>query len=281
MFKVALEGGGARSSFSAGVLAELDEAGVPITTVIGSSSGCINASFLASGQIEHVCELWPDPQFTPRLIRWDRFLNPFGGPGIAVDDLCFGMLKPQNEIDLDALYAGPINCFFTLTDVDAAKAVAMRPKRSNFYEWLCASMAIPVAYNRVVEVDGGRYVDGGVTAPIPFDIETGASGEQHTIAIITRPFETNKPRPSFWQRALIRTIVPDELKDIVLDQHNHHNKCLERVRAAQKAGTLHVLSPPDSGIPSSRLTRDPDKLRETVEIGRQVGREWVEANAGI
>lgn len=283
MLRIALEGGGARSAFSSGVLSALYQSGLPISSATGSSSGSLNAAFLASHQIDHLCELWSDPRFTPRLIRWERFLNPFAGPGIDVDALCFEMLEPDNEIDLDALFTSDIKCYFTLTDVEANSGLVVEPDRENFYQWLCAAMAIPVAYNRIVAVGERRFADGGILEPIPFDVPlpdpSVEARETHTVAIITRPLSVDKPRPSFWQRALIDALVPLELRDTVRVQHEHHNRCLARIRAAQAAGTLQVIAPPEDMMPVSRLTRDPAKLASAVALGRDVGARWLDEHA--
>lgn len=285
MLRIALEGGGARSSFSSGVLSALYNSDLQISSATGSSSGSLSASFLASHQIDHLCELWSDRRFTPRLIRWERFLNPFGGPGIDVDALCFDMLQKDDEIDLDAMFSSDIACYFTLTDVEQQKGLVIRPDREHFYRWLCAAMAIPVAYNRIVTVDGGRYADGGLLEPIPFDVTLPdpevSDRETHTVAVITRPITVNKPEPNFWQKALISSLVPDELLDIVKVQHAHHNRCLDRIRAAQASGTLSVIAPPETGLPVSRLTRDPVKLAAAVQLGREVGERWVQENGHL
>lgn len=282
MLRIALEGGGARSSFSSGVLSALYNSDLQISSATGSSSGSLNASFLASHQIDHLCDLWSDSRFAPILIRWERFFNPFGGPGIDVDGLCFGMLQKDDEIDLDAMFSSEIACYFTLTSVARQEGLVIRPDREHFYQWLCAAMAIPVAYNRIVTVRGERYADGGIFEPIPFDVTLPdaevSARETHAVAIITRPISVNKPEPNFWQRALIRSLVPGELLDVVKVQHEHHNRCLDRIRTAQAAGALSVIAPPETGLPVSRLTRDPRKLAAAVQMGREVGERWVEEN---
>src|SRR5690349_23007475 len=85
--KLVLEGGGARAAYSAGVVHALAESGVRAKAVLGCSSGSINAAFYASGQTATLLDLWSNYVPGRHFISWRRQLTPFGGPGLAVDDM--------------------------------------------------------------------------------------------------------------------------------------------------------------------------------------------------
>mgnify|MGYP002620924967 FL=1 len=270
--RIALEGGGARSSFSAGVLRVLAREQVPVEAVVGSSSGAMNAAFFASGQIERMGELWRDGAFARRMVSYARFFNPFGGPGVDVDDLVENLLRAGGNLDAALAVGSGTRLFLTATNVRTMQAEVVQPDEQTIWDWLRASMAIPLGYNRIVRVGEEGYVDGGVASPIPFDLELPVATSGPGVAIITRRLDTPKPSPTWWQRALIRLLTPPGVREVTLVQHEHHNATVARLRVAAEAGDVLVVEPPE-GMPISRLTRSGPVLAAGQEVGLRVGEE--------
>src|SRR5688572_26060048 len=97
--KIVLEGGGARAAYSAGLVHALAQAGVWPRAVVGCSSGSINAAFFASRQTATLCDLWANYVPGKHFISWRRQLTPFGGPGLAVDDMLDRVIVGQALLD--------------------------------------------------------------------------------------------------------------------------------------------------------------------------------------
>ena len=269
--KLVLEGGGARAAYSAGVVHALAEAGVRPRVVIGCSSGSINAAFLASGQTSTVCDLWANYVPGKHFISWRRQLTPFGGPGLAVDDMLDRVMIGQSLFDPVAATRGDPVLYVAATDVATGAGVLVRPRADNVVEWLRASLALPVGYNRIVRIGEQGFIDGGVAMPVPFDepIETECSGP--TVVVLTRKMDTRKAAPKLWEKAFILAIVPRAARAATLRQHELHNAVMDRLRSAVARQEVMLVNPPDE-LPLSRFTRDPGRIRAGIDLGQEVGR---------
>lgn len=269
--KLVLEGGGARAAYSAGVVHALSEAGVRPRVVIGCSSGSINAAFLASGQTATVCDLWANYVPGKHFISWRRQLTPFGGPGLAVDDMLDRVMIGQSLFDPVAATRGDPVLYVAATDIQSGAGVLVRPRADNVVEWLRASLALPVGYNRIVRIGEQGFIDGGVAMPVPFDepIETECSGP--TVVVLTRKMDTRKAAPKLWEKAFIWAIVPRAARAATLRQHELHNAVMDRLRSAVARQAVMLVNPPDE-MPLSRFTRDPGRIRAGIDLGQEVGR---------
>lgn len=269
--KLVLEGGGARAAYSAGVVHALSEAGVRPRVVIGCSSGSINAAFLASGQTATVCDLWANYVPGKHFISWRRQLTPFGGPGLAVDDMLDRVMIGQSLFDPVAATRGDPVLYVAATDIATGAGVLVRPRAENVVEWLRASLALPVGYNRIVRIGEQGFIDGGVAMPVPFDepIETACSGP--TVVVLTRKMDTRKAAPKLWEKAFIWAIVPRAARAATLRQHELHNDVMDRLRSAVARQEVMLVNPPDE-MPLSRFTRDPGRIRAGIDLGQEVGR---------
>jgi predicted acylesterase/phospholipase RssA len=269
--KLVLEGGGARAAYSAGVVHALAEAGVKPKVVIGASSGSINAAFVASGQTSTVVDLWSNYVPGKHFISWRRQLTPFGGPGLAVDDMLDRVMVGQSLFDPVAATRGAPALYIAATDVHTGEGVLVKPDASNVIEWLRASLALPVGYNRVVRIGERGFIDGGVAMPVPFDEPLESPCEGPTVVVLTRKMHTLKAAPKLWERAFIWAIVPRAARAATLRQHELHNAVMRRLGLAVERKEVMLINPPDD-MPLTRFTRDAGTLRAGIAIGQEVGR---------
>jgi predicted patatin/cPLA2 family phospholipase len=268
--KLVLEGGGARAAYSAGVVHALAEAGVRAKAVLGCSSGSINAAFYASGQTATLLELWGNYVPGKHFISWRRQLTPFGGPGLAVDDMLDRVMMAGSLFDPVAATRGEPALYVAATDVVTGAGVLAKPDASNVIEWLRASLALPVGYNRVVTIGGRGFIDGGVAMPVPFDEPLESPCDGPTVVVLTRKMTTLKAAPKLWERAFIWAIVPRAARAATLRQHELHNAVMQRLRVAVERKEVMLVNPPEQ-MPLSRFTRDAATIRAGIELGREVG----------
>lgn len=268
--KLILEGGGVRAAYSAGVCRGLAEAGVSFDAVMASSSGVLNAAFVASGQTRELCELWQE--LTPHrgLISWRRQFTPFARPGLDLDMLIDDILVGEGKLDLDRATSGTPALFFTATDVARVCGHVARPTRENLVEWLRAALAFPAGYDRPVHIDGVRYVDGGVAMPVAFDAEELAPYPGPSVVVLTRRATTSKPAPRWYEKAFVHLLVPKVARPAVLEQHVLHNRTMTRLEAARSRGEVIVSNPPE-GMPLQRFTTDARKLERGIRMGVEEG----------
>lgn len=270
--KLVLEGGGTRAAFSAGVIQGLFDAGARPSAVVGSSSGSLNAAFCASEQVELACDLWRDDMPGSRWINWVRQFSPWGKPGLDVDGIIYELLRDRGHLDVERATSGRVHLYLTATDIDAKQVHIARPRKDTLWDWMRASLALPVGYNKLVELEGRRFIDGGIAAPVAFDNPLEQEYPGPTVVILTRRIVAQKPPPVLWERMAVRTIVPAAAREACLTQHHLHNSVMKRLQAAVERGEVVLLEPPE-GMPLARLTRDRGRIVEGVAMGVELGRK--------
>jgi len=150
---VALSGGGARGLAHAGALAAIEEAGFHPDVIAGVSAGSVAGALYAAGVAPmRIVELFDDHGFSD-FVK----LRPRGGGLFSLDgfrDFLRHNLAPYRNVeDL------PIPLYIGVTDFDRGMAAEFHT--GPLVERVVASCSIPIMF-RPVEIDGTRYVDGGV-----------------------------------------------------------------------------------------------------------------------
>ena len=184
-----LEGGGMRGVVSAGMAAALERLGLTgsFDLVVGASAGAINGGALIAGVAGGCAAAYHGP-FASR-----SFVNPARAIwGRPVMDVAYALAYDSSSLDAgrhERALASPIELHCVAVDVETAAAVdlyGMRTKRE-LWDALLASSRMPLAGGAPVELDGRRYVDGGLASPIPVG-EALAAGATHVLALQTRPY---------------------------------------------------------------------------------------------
>lgn len=272
--RVVIEGGGCRSVYSSGVLEVLAESGLPVESVVGSSSGAMNAAFFAAGQAKEAAEIWRDERVVRRMVSIARFINPLAPPGLDIDDLVDNKLNKEGSLDPVRATTGDTRLYTMAVNIDEMLPVAHRPNADNLWDWLKASMAMPLAYNRLVQIDGKNYVDGGVLEPVPYKTDLPPPSSGVTVVMLTRRAEVRKPAPPVWARWMMRLLTDARVYKATLVQHTYHNNLMDELVLAHEQERIILCEPPRD-MPVSRLTTAGDKLQQGYEMGRAVGEELV------
>ena len=164
---LALSGGGARGIAHLGVLAALDELGLPVARLAGVSSGAIASVFYAAG-------------FPPReVLRLLVSTNLFRLTRPAFSR--FGLLHFDAVEVLLARHLGAkltfedLNCPLTLVATDLMAGESVYFSTGPLLPALLASSAVPIVY-RPVEYQGRQLVDGGLLNNLPVEPLLGHDG---------------------------------------------------------------------------------------------------------
>ncbi|MFW5643010.1 MAG: patatin-like phospholipase family protein [Alkalispirochaeta sp.] len=169
---LALGGGAARGIAHIGVLKVIEEAGLPISAVAGTSVGSIVGALMAAGLS------WREIYEVSRNIGWSKLLQlSFSGLGIVktsrLETLVEEIVGDRNIEDLSIPFAAIAVDIGTFEEVVFTSGPVARAVR--------ASSSIPGIFEPVM--DGDRaLVDGGVTNNLPTD-HTRALGATTVIAV--------------------------------------------------------------------------------------------------
>ncbi|GJM28346.1 MAG: hypothetical protein DHS20C17_09810 [Cyclobacteriaceae bacterium] len=156
---IALSGGGARGIAHLGVLQALDDLGVEIAEISGTSSGAIMGAFYAAGT---------PPEKVLELIKATNLLR-FMRPAISRT----GLLKVERLQSLFIRHL-PVDSFQGLTKkliinaTDIVKGEIRYFDQGELVPAILASCCMPVIFDPIV-INGVSYMDGGILNNLPIE----------------------------------------------------------------------------------------------------------------
>jgi predicted patatin/cPLA2 family phospholipase len=270
-----IEGGGLRGAFSAGVAAELAASGLrAFDDIVAVSSGAPTAAYLAAGQPEDAVAIWRGYTHGSQLIAPSNLSR--GRPLMDIDRL-IGVFQRVVPLDAQQLGRSPTRLWVGVTDCRTGEGCRVLATPSNVFELLRATMALPVANGRVIEVDGMLAIDGGVAAPVPLD-HALELGRKRTLFVLTRPrhYRRTVNALSAWMIGWTYPRYPAVRR--AMGRHGHAaNAVLDRIETLERAGAIGVIRP-DRALPLGRLSRDRAAIEAAIAIGRDAARAWLRAH---
>ncbi|MBD5247194.1 MAG: patatin-like phospholipase family protein [Barnesiella sp.] len=155
---VALSGGGAKGFAHVGSLKALEEYGIKPDALAGVSAGSVVAVMYAAGvPLDKMMKLFTDAKFRD----FCEFTTKRGG-FFSIDKFKKFLRRAiGNYKNIEDL---PIPVHIGVTDLDNGKPEVFT--KGDIVEAVAASCSIPIIF-RPVEIDGVRYVDGGVLRNMP------------------------------------------------------------------------------------------------------------------
>ena len=268
-----LEGGAMRGLFTAGVLDVLMERGVKFDGLVGVSAGACFGCNYKSGQAGRVIRYNKRFARDPRYCSWKSLFTTgdlFGA------EFCYRELPMELDVfDAAAFEASPMEFHVVATDCATGKAVYRRLDKADeaAFRWIQASASMPLV-SRPVAIDGGLYLDGGLSDGIPLRYFESL-GYERNLVITTRPRGYRKfPKK---RMCLIRPFLRRHpaVYAALRNRHVWYNEALEYVDSRVVAGAA-VLVAPEEPLPISRVCHDPDVMQRVYDIGRRAGEACVE-----
>ena len=263
-----LEGGGMRGMYTAGVLDFLMEKDFYPDGIIGVSAGACHGCSYASKQRGRsyrintkYCRDWHYMSFRSLLLTGDYF----GA------DFAYHRIPDELELfDYETYEAcrQQIPLYVAVTNVETGKAEYPRLwDMHRDVEWVRASASMP-AMARIVEMDGKKYLDGGVADSIPLRFMR-KHGFDKNIVVLTQVAGYRKEANSMMPIIDLRygRKYP-ELVKAMASRHLRYNKTLDKIEELEQAGEIFVLRP-SVKIPISRIEKDLDTINSIYQLGYQ------------
>ncbi len=261
-----------RAAYANGVLAAFEEHGFdPFDAVYGTSAGGALAAWWTAGQAEHAAETW-DYARDPRIMSYTRWLT-FQGPLLDHETLFEVVYEEEMPLDVEAVAQADHPVIVTVTDADTGQVHYKDIRQGPVLEWLKATGRLPLATGPPVEIDGTRWLDGGLVVPVPARkaIEDGAT---EVVTILNRAEGSRTPEPWF-NEWVVRRKFP-ALEGLVRDHHELHAQNLSWLLDPPEGVTAHILRPQEE-LPVHRLSRDLDDVRHAIQVGKADGRAFLDA----
>lgn len=268
-----LEGGAMRGLWTAGVTDVMMEHDVWPDGLIGVSAGAAFGCNYKSRQIgravRYNMRFAKDPRYSglrSLFTSGDYFNAQFG----------YHVVPYEYDIfDIATFEKNPLEFTIVCTDVETGQAVYHTMNHVDYdeLEWLRASASMPVV-SRVVEVQGHKLLDGGVSDSIPLE-HFEHQGYQRNVVILTQPLgyqkEHNRLMPIIRMTLSKYPLMVKALEE----RHLMYNKQLEYVAQAEREGRCLVLRPEEK-IPIGHISHDPEQMRHVYEMGRRTGEQYIE-----
>lgn len=266
-----LEGGGMRGVFTSGVLDAFMKHGLYFDYVVAVSAGACNGLSYMSHQPRRARYSNID-----MLVKFDYLsIKHLFTDGCIFDPKLLYDKFPNELIpyDYDAYFANPATFEMGVTNCETGYAEYLTEKSGNRQRLLdiCrASSSLPYV-SKVVDVDGGHYLDGGIVDSIPImrAIETGHK-RNVVIATRNRGFRnTGKDRkiPRFIYRNYPR------LRVALGHRIEVYNKQLEMLERMEDSGEVLCIRP-QKPMEVGRIEKDASKLEALYEEGFRLGDEF-------
>jgi len=200
-----VEGGGMRGVLSAGSLLALDLLGFQpcFDEIYAASAGGVNAAYFLSGQGLLGITIYFDS------ISNRRFFNPYRPTKIVDIEYVYDHIVPHvKSLDEAAIRSARARLYISVTDAHSGQNVLIDASASPdpICRILKASSALPVLYNRTVQLASGEFVDGGVTDAMPVGAAV-TRGCTDILVLSTRPRSYLSSGPNMLQRALLQFMV--------------------------------------------------------------------------
>lgn len=270
-----LEGGGMRGVFTSGVLDAFMKHGLYFDYVVAVSAGACNGLSYVSHQPRRARYSNID-----MLVKYDYLsIKHLFTDGCIFDPKLLYDKFPNELIpyDYDAYFANPATFEMAVTNCVTGYAEYLTEKSGNRQRLLdiCrASSSLPYV-SKVVDVDGGHYLDGGIVDSIPImrAIETGHK-RNVVIATRNRGFRnTGKDRkiPRFIYRNYPR------LRVALGHRIEVYNKQLEMLERMEDSGEVLCIRP-QKPMEVGRIEKDASKLEALYEEGFRLGEEFCKAH---
>ena len=260
-----LEGGGMRGMFTAGVLDVFMENDIRFDNVVGVSAGACFGINYPSGQIGRAI------RYNVKYCRDERYCskkNLFKTGNLFNAEFCYHTLPDElDKFDDKAFTESGIPFYAVVTDVESGKAGYHLVKDGSFseYEWIRASASLPLV-SKIVEIDDGKYLDGGMSDAIPLKASE-ALGCTVNVTILTQPRGYRKEpfKGLFLAKRKYREYP--NLINALKNRHIMYNDELDYCFMQEKLGKNYVICP-KSPLPIGRICHDPLVLREAYDLGR-------------
>lgn len=273
-----MEGGAMRGMFTCGVIDVMLENGIEFDCAVGVSAGATFGLNFKTKQIgrplrynKKYCKEKRYGNFRSFLKTGDLYDVPF----------CYGTLPYElDKWDIETFYNNPMEFYCVATDIQSGKAVYH--KCDNYdttpygidINWIRASASMPLV-SRPVEIDGGLYLDGGMSDSIPLEFMESQDCDK-ILVIETQPKDyVKKPFSHLMLLKLMLGKYPNMI-EVMKNRHIMYNKEKAYIRQKEEAGQIFVIRPA-SALNIHAAEKNPDELQRVYELGRTVAFANLEA----
>ena len=266
-----LEGGGMRGAYTCGVLDAVLDNDIEVNAVIGVSAGACHGCSYVSKQRGRAFRITETFQHDKRYMGLRSLVT--SGDLFNAKFAYHTIPEQLDRYDFDAFNKSKTKLYAVCTNVESGEAEYFRLiHMEQDVEYVRASASLPLV-SRIVELDGKKLLDGGISDSIPLK-KFQSMGYDKNIVVLTQCKEYRKKKdPTLplirkWYRHYPAMVKKME------DRHIRYNATLDDLEQQEKEGKILVIRPKHS-VEISRLEKDMNKLRSLYEQGYADAKEKI------
>lgn len=257
-----LEGGALRGIYTAGVLDALQEENIKIDAIIGVSMGSLVGINYLSNQpgraIRYNLKYCNDKRYLSfhSLIKTGNIANK--------EFDYYEIPEKLDKFDYETFKKSKIKFYCTVTNVETGEAEYIQIKDAKKdVEYLRASSSMP-GVSRLVEINGNKYLDGGMSDSIPIK-KAQELGFDKIIIVTTRPISYRKRKSQMKTLSRIYHKYPNFVKTIK-HRNENYNKTVEYIIDQEEKEKVFVIRPSEK-IPIKRIEKNKKIIKAQYDLG--------------
>lgn len=260
-----LEGGAHRAIYTAGVLDVMMEKGLTFDGVIGVSAGAIYGCSFVSGQHRRSIDYTLKYAGSKEYMSWYSFLTT---GNMVNEEFCYHLL-PEKLFPFDhkAFEQSPQDFYAVCSNLQSGQAEYIKcpNMHEKYLSYIRASASMPFV-SRISEIDGKKFLDGGICDSIPL-AAFRKMGYERCVVVQTRAAGYQKKKNKLsWLAPLIYHRYP-KFAAAIQNRHLMYNNELKQIEAAQKDGTSFVIRP-SRNIKIRHAETNKEVLQQVYDLGR-------------
>ncbi len=266
-----LEGGAMRGMYTAGVLDTFLDNNIEVDGIIGVSAGVLFGVNYLSKQKGRVI------RYNKRFINDKRYMGLWSllttGNVINKEFSFYEVPQKLDVFDNDTFMKSKIDFWATVTNIETGEAEYI--KLDDLFaqmEVLRATSAMPYV-SKIVELESGKYLDGGISDSIPVD-KCKELGFEKIIVVLTRPLDYRKKKPKEAIAKAFYRKYPKFAKTLN-NRYKRYNETVEKIMDMENKKEIFVIRP-SRLVNVKRIEKDPEKLQEMYDLGLEDGKNSLE-----
>ena len=257
-----LEGGAMRGLYTAGVLDVFLDNNIKVDGIIGVSAGVLFGVNYLSKQKGRAIRYNKKFAKDKRYMGMRSFLTT--GNIINKDFAYYEIPFKIDVFDEETFEKSNTDFWATVTNIETGEAEYL--KLNNVFEQmelLRATSAMPIV-SEIIEIDGKKYLDGGVSDSIPVE-KCKSMGYDKIIVILTRIIEYRKKKASS-TLAKIKYKEYPKLIETMENRYKKYNETVEKIIDMENKKEIFVIRP-SKDLKIKRIEKDVDKLQAMYDLG--------------
>ena len=258
-----LEGGGMKGIYTAGVLDLFLDKGITFSSVYGVSAGAVNMCSYLSGQRGRARDVTLDYLDNRKYCSLESLITT--GDLFNVQ-MCYHLIPEYlNPYDYAAFDRYKGKAFSVATDIVTGRPEYFRIRdMKKDIDKIRASASLPLV-SRNVKVDGGLYLDGGISDSIPLQ-RSVVDGNRKNVVVMTKEVGYVRRPSSHLGLVKLRYLRYPKVAQLMAERHVFYAQQVAYIERMRKSGKAFVIRPKvDIGV--GRVEKDVEKLTRLYRQG--------------